>query len=148
MGFLLSSSRRILDGVESMPTWTADELVPLLGKITSSIPALRLEWDLGAGEGWTRLLLGDDLCATVRAPTTANAATRFAFLRGDCPTYDGLAQLLNGAHVEQVVIDDFEDASFYAEVSDLASFVDGRLPPKHVFDPSSFAASDLVFVSE
>jgi hypothetical protein len=148
MAVLLSSSRRILHGVEFMPTWTADELVTFLGKITRSIPALRLEWDLGAGEGWARLLLDDDLCATVRAPTTANAATRFAFVRGDCPKQDELAQLLTRAQVEQVVIDDFEEVSLSAEPSDLAWFIDGRLPPKHAFDPASFAASDLVFVSE
>jgi hypothetical protein len=69
----------ILDQASDLPTWNAEELGNVLDEVLTSAPALRVDWELEAGEGWARIWSESDLCALVRAPTTANRATRFGF---------------------------------------------------------------------
>jgi hypothetical protein len=93
-------------------------------------------------------MLGEDVCAAIRAPTTVNPAMRFAFLKRGCAAFEELTELLARARVEQVAVDDFDAPTLSVGLPDLESFIDGPLPPLHVFDPERFAVNDLVFVSE
>jgi hypothetical protein len=49
---------------------------------------------------------------------------------------------------EVVELDNFEAPLLSMHMSDLTSFSDGPLLPRHVFNPDSFAANDLVFATE
>jgi hypothetical protein len=102
----MTSFRRILTDADSLSTWTAEEPTSLLREVRRAIPGLVVEWDLGAGEGWARILLEDDLCAAIRAPTTVTSATRFAFLKRDCAAFGDLSRRLEEARVEHVAVDD------------------------------------------
>jgi hypothetical protein len=137
----------ILANADRLPTWNADELTSVLHQVRTSLPALEIEWNLAAGEGWARIWSDTNLCAAVRAPTTANTAIRFSFLRRSSLT-EPLKRVLDAANVATVEIEDFDAPSLSVQMVDLESFVDGPLPPLHVFDPAHFAANDLVFVTE
>ena len=144
----VSHRMEILRGVQNWPTWSQEELRPLLDATADALPATTLEWDDEAGEGWVRISEGDELTALIRAPTSATRSQRFAFLRSSQPGAHALRLLLRAHRVEVVDILDFEDTTLSAAVDDLETFIGPSTPPAHVFDPQCFSANDLVFVSE
>lgn len=138
----------ILSNASLLPRWTASELEAVLREIRRIQREVEVEWDLGAGEGWARLSSDGELCALIRAPTTVNSAPRVAFLNRGCGSSPTLGSALEAAGVEVFTVADFDAPIFSIDSSDLKDFVDGPLPPSHVFNPHRFAVNDLVFVSE
>jgi len=107
-----------------------------------------VEWNVAAGEGWARLLSDGDLCAAIRAPTTVARELRFAFVRRDCRCSNDISRILSASGADVVWVSDFDESNLAIAAHDLAVFIDGDVPPLHVFDPDRFAAGDLIFVSE
>jgi hypothetical protein len=138
----------ILSHVGDLPMWDAPNLQSLLGDLRRANPALTVEWDLGAGEGWCRIWELDDVVALVRAPTTASSATRFVFIHRLHPKAALLNTLFRAHQAEVVQVDDFDAEELSIDRDDLAVCAGGEVVPDHVFNPALFAAYDLVFVTE
>ena len=138
----------MLSRARELPKWDASSLQSLFGELRRTDPALAIEWDLGAGEGWCRVREEDDVVVLVRAPTTARSATRFVFIHRQHPKAAALDAFFGARGVEVVQVDDFDAEALSMSHEDLAAFTDGEVAPEHVFNPDLFAAYDLVFVTE
>jgi hypothetical protein len=138
--------QRILEGAATMPRWNVEEFRGLIHEIHENVEA-SIEWDAEAGEEWAFVTRESKLCAAIRAPTTAVAAIRFAFIGGPCRAPQFLS-LLKRRRVMYIKVDDFDAEVFAMSETALASFAYGRTLPKSALNPTCFAANDLIFVTQ
>jgi hypothetical protein len=138
---------RILEGVADLPTWDAETLQGVVGELRRRIPDLHVEWDLAAGEEWCSVAFCGQLVAALRAPTAVGRATRFAFILAGSTVADEMQAVLQRADARPVELEDFEAVILSIEPEDFVVFAGLELPHEEAFDPTRFAANDLVFVT-
>jgi hypothetical protein len=138
---------RILEGVADLPTWDAETLQGVVDELWGLIPELRVAWGLAAGEGWCLVVFGAELVAAIRAPTGAGRATRFAFILARSPAAGDIQAVLRRAEAHTVELEDFEAEVLSIDPADFVAFAGSEPPHEEAFDPSGFAANDLVFIT-
>src|SRR4051794_2214521 len=137
---------RILEGAASLPTWDAETLLGVVAELREIGPDLRVAWDLEAGEEWCSIGSREGLVAAFRAPMIHVRATRFAFIHAGSALTDEIRAVAESADALVIETDDFEAEVFSIDAADLAEFKANEMVlSEEWFDPSRFAANDLIF---
>ena len=116
--------------------WTRNEVLCALSSVCRAEPNTTSDWDEGAGEGWARILRGDEVIAYVCAWLPWVIARQNVARSAEKSVPEG-AQVLEVA--------DMDDADFMIDLDTLER-VYGR-PITPIFNPRCFSINDLWYAT-
>jgi hypothetical protein len=111
-------------------TWSTTRVEDLVREIAHTVVGSHVDWDLGAGENWARVLLGDDVCALV------SAEMPLVILRASLA-----GGVDSGPGVEVVTVDNFHAREHEIDAGTAEAL--GVTVPLAQFDRGAFSVMDL-----